>query len=167
MSQEPIASVFNDAYAAEQFEKYRQDPATVEESWRQFFLFAEQAMGEARASDARGNTRAGDDAEYARIVAGAARYTTAIRTFGHFAVQLDPLGSPPPGALELTPEFHEIIEENLDRVSGASLGFPHLTTARDVAARLQKRYTRNLAVEVGHLGSDEERVWFRDRKAHV
>jgi 2-oxoglutarate dehydrogenase E1 component len=27
--------------------------------------------------------------------------------------------------------------------------------------RLQKRYTRNLAVEVGHLGSEDERMWFR------
>jgi len=44
-SQQPIASVFNDAYAAEQFEAYRRDPASVEESWRQFFRFAEQAMG--------------------------------------------------------------------------------------------------------------------------
>ncbi|HRN54642.1 MAG TPA: hypothetical protein PK788_14195 [Gemmatimonadaceae bacterium] len=41
----PIASVFNDAYAAEQFERYAQDPASVEESWRQFFRFAEEAMG--------------------------------------------------------------------------------------------------------------------------
>ena len=48
-SQQPIASVFNDAYAAEQFEAYRKDPASVEESWRQFFRFAEQAMEIGRA----------------------------------------------------------------------------------------------------------------------
>jgi 2-oxoglutarate dehydrogenase E1 component len=150
----PIASVFNDAYAAEQFERYRQDPASVEESWRQFFRFAEEAMG--RSPSAGGG---GDD--YARIVAGAARYTSSIRAYGHLAVQLDPLGTPPPGAQELTPEFHGISEAELEQVSGASLGWPHLATAKDVAERLKKRYTRNLAVEVGHLGSDEERMWFR------
>ncbi|WKW10977.1 2-oxoglutarate dehydrogenase E1 component [Pseudogemmatithrix spongiicola] len=149
----PIASVFNDAYAAEQFERYRQDPASVEESWRQFFRFAEEAMG-------RGPSSGGGD-DYARIVAGAARYTTAIRYYGHMAVQLDPLGSPPPGAEELTPEFHGITEAELELVSGASLGWPHLATAKDVAERLRKRYMRHLAVEVGHLGSDEERTWFR------
>ena len=156
MSTPPIASVFNDAYAAEQFEAYRRDPASVEESWRQFFRFAEEAMGRAPAA-AGGAT----DPDHDRKVAGAARYTTAIRTFGHLAVPLDPLGTPPPGAAELTLEFHGITDADLDAVTGASLGFPHLATARDVAARLRKRYCTNLAVEVGHLGSEEERAWFR------
>jgi 2-oxoglutarate dehydrogenase E1 component len=154
MAQEPIASVFNDAYAAAQFEAYRQDPSSVEESWRQFFRFAEEAMGRSAAS------ASGDEA-YARIAAAAGRYTSAIRAYGHLAVQLDPLGTPPPGAPELTPEFHGITEADLEHVSGAALGFPHLATAKDVAERLKKRYTRNLAVEVGHLGTEEERMWFR------
>ncbi len=156
MSHEPIASVFNDAYAAEQFEAYRRDPASVEESWRQLFRFAESLAGVAGGS-AAGAT----DADYARIVAGVARYTSSIRAYGHLAVQLDPLGTPPPGAPEMTLEFHGITDADLDKVTGASLGFPHLPTARDVAERLKKRYTRNLAVETHHLGSDEERRWFR------
>lgn len=161
MSNEPIASVFNDAYAAEMFEAYRQDPTSVDESWRQFFRFAEQAMGRGAPSAGAAPAAAAPDPDYARRVAGVARYTTAIRAYGHLAVQLDPLGTPPPGAPELTPEFHGITEADLDGVSGAALGFPHLATARDVAERLEKRYTRNLAVEVGHLGNEEERLWFR------
>jgi len=157
MSTPPIASVFNDAYAAEQLERYRRDPASVEESWRQFFRFAEAATGRAAGAAPGG---APDD-DHDRRVAGAARYTTAIRTFGHLAVALDPLGTPPPGAAERTLEFHGITDADLDAVSGAALGFPHLATARDVAARLRKRYCTNLAVEVGHLGSEEERAWFR------
>ena len=158
-SQQPIASVFNDAYAAEQFEAYRKDPASVEESWRQFFRFAEQAMG--GYAPPISPTAPVHDEEYARKVAGAARYTTAIRTYGHFAVQIDPLGTPPPGAAELTLDFYGITEADLDTVTGASLGFPHLATARDVATRLKKRYCTNLAVEVAHLGSEQERAWFR------
>ena len=121
MSTPPIASVFNDAYAAEQFEAYRRDPASVEESWRQFFRFAEEAMGRGPAG-----TGGATGPDHDRKVAGAARYTTAIRTFGHLAVPIDPLGSPPPGAAELTLEFHGITDADLDAVSGASLGFPHL-----------------------------------------
>jgi 2-oxoglutarate dehydrogenase E1 component len=164
MPNEPIASVFNDAYAAEQFEAYRRDPASVEESWRQFFRFAEQAMGGSRDQapmPAGTAAPSGRDEDAARKVAGAARYTNAIRQFGHLAVQIDPLGATPPGAPELTPEFHGITEADLDGISGASLGFPHLATARDVADRLRKRYCSNLAVEVMHLGSEEERAWFR------
>jgi len=169
MSTEPIASVFNDAYAAEQFEAYRRDPQSVDESWRQFFRFAEQAAGIAAGiapaapvgTAAPLRAAAGDDPAFAAKVAGIARYTTAIRTYGHMAVQLDPLGEPPPGAPELTLGFYGLVDADLDLVSGASLGFPHLATGRDVAERLKKRYCTNLAVEVGHLASEEERAWFR------
>ncbi len=162
MSEEPIASVFNDAYAAEQFEAYRRDPTSVEESWRQFFRFAEAVMGGVAATPRA--SAAGSvfhDEDYARRVAGASRYVNAIRRYGHLAVQLDPLGTPPPGAPELTLGFFGIADGDLDIVTGASLGFPHLGTARDVANRLKKRYCTNLAVEVMHLGSEDERAWFR------
>lgn len=33
----PTTTVFNDAYIAETYEAYRRDPASVDESWRQFF----------------------------------------------------------------------------------------------------------------------------------
>jgi 2-oxoglutarate dehydrogenase E1 component len=159
---QPIASVFNDAYAAEQFERYRQDPASVEESWRQFFRFAESAMGMgAIGSPAATGTSTARDEGYARKVSGVSRYVNAIRRYGHLAVQIDPLGTPPPGAPELTLEFFGIVEADLDSVTGSSLGFPHLGTARDVANRLKKRYCSNLAVEVMHLGSEQERAWFR------
>ena len=151
---DPVSSVFNDAYVAEVFEAFRRDPASVDESWRQFFRFASQYGGGAPAGSA-------PDQDFARKVAGVARYTNAIRQYGHLAVQLDPLGTPPPGAAELTPEFHGIIDADLDVVSGASLGWPHLATGRDVVERLRYRYCRNIGIEYTHLGSEEERAWFR------
>jgi 2-oxoglutarate dehydrogenase E1 component len=151
---DPVSSVFNDAYVAEAYDAFRRDPASVDESWRQFFRFAAEYGGGASGA-------AAPDQDFARIVAGVARYTNAIRQYGHFAVQLDPLGTPPPGAAELTPAFHGITEADLEKVSGASLGFPHLATGREVAERLKQRYCRNLAVEFVHVGSEQERAWFR------
>ncbi|MFN9951689.1 MAG: 2-oxoglutarate dehydrogenase E1 subunit family protein, partial [bacterium] len=40
-----ITSVFNDGYVAEQFDRYRQDPSSVDESWRQYFRTAEALFG--------------------------------------------------------------------------------------------------------------------------
>jgi 2-oxoglutarate dehydrogenase E1 component len=151
---DPVSSVFNDAYVAEVYEAFRRDPASVDESWRQFFRFAAQFGGGAPAGAAQ-------DQDFARKVAGVARYTNAIRQYGHLAVQLDPLGTPPPGAAELTPEFHGITDADLDGVSGASLGWPHLATGRDVVERLRYRYCRNIGIEYTHLGSEQERAWFR------
>ena len=101
------------------------------------------------------------DQDFARRVVGISRYLNSIRRYGYLAVQLDPLGSAPPGAAELTPEYYGITDADLDAVTGEALGFPHLKTGRDVAERLKFRYTRNVAVEFVHCGTDEERQWFR------
>ena len=41
-----ITSVFNDGIFAEQFERYRHDPASVDETWRQYFRIAESLFGQ-------------------------------------------------------------------------------------------------------------------------
>src|SRR6185312_11261771 len=156
---DPIASVFNDAYIAEQYDNFRRDPGSVDESWRQFFRLAAEFGGGAPSASAAPAAPA--DQDFARRVVGVSRYLNSIRRYGYLAVQLDPLGSPPPGAVELTLEHYGITEADLSLVTGAALGFPHLATGRDVAERLKYRYTRNLAVEFVHCGTEEERQWFR------
>ena len=155
---DPVASVFNDAYIAEQYDNFRRDPGSVDESWRQFFRLAAQFGG---AAPAQGASAGEPDQDFARRVVGVSRYLNSIRRYGYLAVQLDPLGSPPPGAAELTTEHYGISEADLALVTGAALGFPHLATGREVAERLKYRYTRNLAVEFVHCGTEEERQWFR------
>src|SRR5688500_8640139 len=113
----PITSVFNDGYVAEQYEAYRRDPASVEESFRQLFRFAESLAGRVAAG---GAGSAPIDASLLRAVAGAAGLVDAIRLYGHLAVPLDPLGTPPVGAAELAPEFHGITEGDLARVPAAA-----------------------------------------------
>ena len=152
----PITSVFNDGYIAEQYESYRRDPSSVEESWRQFFRFAESLGG---AGAQQGGPA---DADLLRRTAGAAALVQAIRHFGHLAVPIDPLGTPPPGAPELTPEFHGITEADLARIPGTALGFPHKATGADVLALLRKRYMAALGFEFMHIANAEERDWFRE-----
>jgi len=159
MSSAPITSVFNDGYIAEVFEAYRRDPASVDESWRQFFRFAEQLGG------GSSSTTVAADPVYLRKVAGAAALVDAIRQYGHFAVQLDPLGSAPPGAAELTPEFHGITEADLQLVPALALGFD-VGSAADVTARLRDLYSSTMGFEFTHIGESEEREWFRETIEH-
>ncbi len=151
----PTTTVFNDGYVAEAYESYRRDPASVDESWRQFFRTAESLAGITGAS---GGARA-DDA-LLRKTAGAAALVDAIRQFGHLAVQLDPLGSAPPGSPELTPEFHGITEQDLSDVPATALGYES-GTAADVVAKLRDVYCGALALEFAHVGSAAEHEWFR------
>jgi len=152
MSSLPVTSVFNDGYVAEMYEHYRRDPHSVDESWRQYFRLAERLAGGA----ATGPT----DAALLRKAAGAASLASAIQRYGHLAVQIDPLGSPPPGAAELTPEFHGITESDLRDVPASALGGTD-GTAADVVARLRALYCRDLGFEFDHLEEETEREWFR------
>ena len=158
MNSGPVTTTFNDAYIAELFEAYRRDPASVDDSWRQFFDVA-QRFADSGAPAASGGGPA--DPVLLKKAAGAAALMQATRSYGHFAVQLDPLGTPPLGAPELTPEFHGITEGDLDLVPGSALGFPHMATAADVIRRLRFRYSTTLGIEVTHLAAEEERKWFR------
>ncbi|MCA2989625.1 2-oxoglutarate dehydrogenase E1 component [Gemmatimonas sp.] len=153
-----ITSVFNDGVFAEQFERYRRDPASVDETWRQYFRIAESLFGgSAAASPANQAAGVGVLAK----VAAAASLQQAIRMYGHYAVQLDPLGSPPPGADELHPEFHGLTDADLAQIPGAALGDERFATAKDVIERKRRVYSGRIGYEVWHLEVNEERNWFR------
>ncbi|HSA57668.1 MAG TPA: 2-oxoglutarate dehydrogenase E1 component, partial [Gemmatimonadaceae bacterium] len=154
MTNPSISGVYNDALVSELHEQYRRDPNSVEESWRQFFRLAEALQGPS------GGTTVAANLAYLRRVAGAAALLDAIRIYGHFAVQLDPLGTAPTGAAELAPEFHGISEEDLELIPAQALGFD-VGTAADVAARLRHLYTSNIGFEFDHLENERERQWFR------
>jgi 2-oxoglutarate dehydrogenase E1 component len=163
MASLPITGVFNDGYVAELYEQYRRDPASVDESWRQFFRFAQRLGG--------GEAAGPPDGAFLRKVAGAATLLAAIREYGHFAAQLDPLGSAPPSAAELTPAFHGITEDDLHEVPASALvaagirtGTDQWTeggTAAEVVARLRELYCGTIGYEFEHLGDEAEREWFR------
>src|SRR5579862_2411901 len=158
---DPATNVFNDGYIAELYDAYRRDPASVSESWQTFFRAAERFADSTRPGAPEGVERRAPDPALLKKAAGAAALMQAIRTYGHFAVQLDPLGTPPLGAPELSPEFHGITEADLESVPGSAVGFPHMATAADVLKRLRLRYTTTLGFEVTHLAAEDERKWFR------
>jgi len=158
MSSLPITSAFNDAYIVEMYDAYRRDPSSVDESWRQFFRFAESLAGTGGPSTL--------DEPLLRKVAGAAALIGAIQRYGHLAVQLDPLGSPPLGAAELKPEFHGITEADLHDIPATALADAHTSThlsgtAADVVQHLRELYCGTIGYEFDHLEEEAERDWFR------
>ncbi len=163
MSSDPITGVFNDGYISEAYEAYRRDPASVDESWRQFFRFAENLNGAPRPAAPGQSSAAGQlDPAFLRDVAAAAELVDAIRSYGHLAVPLDPLGTPPEGTPELTPEFHGLSDEHLASIPGIALGASGGSGA-DVVARLRELYSSRIGFEISHLGRVEEREWLREQ----
>ena len=86
----------------------------------------------------------------------------ATRSHGHLAATLDPLGSRPPGdpsldpaTIGLTPEMMAKIPTSILRVNVPGESF--------LAAlpNLQAAYCGNIAYEIEHISSHEQRLWWR------
>src|SRR3954463_7880476 len=163
MSSDPISGVYNDGYINEVYDAYRRDPSSVDESWRQFFRFAEGLGRAAPTAGTQQAIQAGQpDPAFLRDIAAAAELVAAIRSYGHLAVPLDPLGSEAEGTPELTPEFHGLSEEDLASIPGLALGASG-GSAADVVKRLRELYSSKIGFEISHVGRVEEREWLREQ----
>src|SRR6266513_2492114 len=98
-------------------------------------------------------------------VAAAMSLVKALRTHGHLAARLDPLGSEPVGdpALEperlqprLTPELQASIPASLLRVHTPG------ETLAEVLPKLQETYSSTSAYEIEHISDHEQRIWLRE-----
>ena len=101
--------------------------------------------------------------EMLRAVQAATTYVHRVRSHGHLAARLDPLGSEPEGdpgldpeALGLTPELQAKIPAKLFQmyVPGATLA--------DALPHLRETYCGTIAYEIEHVGSHRQRVWLRE-----
>ncbi|MGO9488955.1 MAG: multifunctional oxoglutarate decarboxylase/oxoglutarate dehydrogenase thiamine pyrophosphate-binding subunit/dihydrolipoyllysine-residue succinyltransferase subunit, partial [Solirubrobacteraceae bacterium] len=101
--------------------------------------------------------------EMLQAVQVATTYVGRVRSHGHLAARLDPLGSEPEGdpgldpeALGLTPELQARIPANLFQmyVPGATLA--------DALPHLRETYCGTIAYEIEHIASHRQRVWLRE-----
>ena len=157
----------NAAYAAELYEVFQRNPASVDAATRAFFGQhgppPDVAAGVVRAAR---RTRAWQYppmpvAPIAKIV-GAVNLAESIRKFGHLAAQLDPLGSPPVGDPSLQPEFHGVTEQDLCALPASLILGPPAEGKRsawEVIEALRVVYSSASGFDYGHVRDPEERQW--------
>src|SRR5262245_60752629 len=95
----------NAGYVVELYERYRQNPESVDPETRAVF---EQWTP----VDALQGASAAPHAAV-HIIVGAANLAESIRRYGHLAARLDPLGSQPIGDPSLSPRAHGITDDDL------------------------------------------------------
>ncbi|MEE9208125.1 MAG: 2-oxoglutarate dehydrogenase E1 component [Gemmatimonadota bacterium] len=112
-----------------------------------------------------GGTLAGTAAleDRLRLAAVAGALVEAYRAQGHLDVQLDPLGSSPPGHPSLKPEFHGISEEELGSLPAAAVGLErHGSSALDAIRVLQGIYCGPIGYELDHMENPAQWDWLVD-----
>jgi 2-oxoglutarate dehydrogenase E1 component len=145
----------NRGYVLELYEKYRNDPTSVDPETRAIF---EQWTPPAESAAVP------DGVAYEKIV-GAARLAQSIRRYGHLAAKLDPLGLRiPSGDPSLLPETHNVTEEDLRRLPETLIPSPLTERASNMAeaiAALRALYSATTGYDYNHVFVPEERRWLR------
>ncbi len=121
------------------------------------------AAAAATASQPAPSPAAGASEEMLRAVQAATNYVHRVRSHGHLAARLDPLGSEPEGDPGLDPEALGLTLELQARIPAKlfQMYVPGATLA-DALPHLRETYCGTIAYEIEHIASHRQRVWLRE-----
>jgi 2-oxoglutarate dehydrogenase E1 component len=165
----------NAGYVAELYERYQQDPQSVDTETRALFEQgltppsveyntapeAVPATAPTEKAIARG---VASDFDVTKIVS-AARLGRIVRELGHLDARLDPLGSPPPSDPSLTLEAHGLTTDDLIALPATVIGGPlskGAANALAALAKLRQAYSGSIGYEDDHIQIADERDWLRN-----
>jgi 2-oxoglutarate dehydrogenase E1 component len=143
----------NAGYVVELYDRYRQNPESVDTATRDYFA-RWTPPAEAAISDVYGYP--------IEKIVGAVNLAQAIRAYGHLAAQLDPLGSPPRDDPSLLPATHGVTEDDLRRLPGSLIGGPvaeRASSAQEAIQALRAVYASTTGYGYAHIHDPEEREW--------
>ena len=148
----------NAAYVLDLYDRYRQDPESVDPETRKTFETWTPA------DPATTDTTPTSGARL-HVIVGAANLAESIRRYGHLAARLDPLGSTPIGDPSLSPRAHGITDEDLKQLPAAVVGglvAESSNTAFDAIEKLRRVYCSTTGFDYAHVFVPEEREWLRN-----
>src|SRR6187455_2310028 len=173
----------NAGYVLELYERYRQNPESVDPATREAFKSwtpsdlealagpkgpaLPGSNGAARPGPKEPAVRAAEGAPLpdVHVIVGAANLVSSIRRFGHLAAHLDPLGSDPPGDPSLSPRAHGITDDDLKRLPAAVVGgvvAESSNNAFEAIEKLRRVYCSTTGFDFAHVFVPEERDWLRN-----
>lgn len=150
----------NAGYILELYERYAQDPNSVDAASRRFFQDWTPQMAENVAQ-----VMASDSQIDMQKVVGAIGYAQAIRMYGHLEAKLDPLERPATGDPELNPAIHGISLDDLKTLPAGLIDGPlahSVSTMYEVVQQLKAIYSGSIGFDNDHIRQPAERQWLRE-----
>src|ERR1700730_12992148 len=147
----------NAGYVLEQYERYRQNPASVDPDTRAVFDSWSPLSVEPLAPAMLTVRPAAQisAAQVSKIVA-ASNLAHAIRSRGHLGAHLDPLGSEPLGDPALQTEYHGLSDADLAQLPPEVIGghsADHASNALEALAALRGMYSGTISYELDQVKS--------------
>ena len=146
----------NAGYVAELYERYQQNPESVDPATREVF----ESWIPAEPAQQRAATSAVD----VHAIVGAANLAECLRRYGHLAARLDPLGTSPVGDPSLSPAAHGLTDDDLKRLPASLIGGPvaeQSGNAFEAIDRLRRVYCSTTGFDIAQVFVPEEREWLR------
>jgi 2-oxoglutarate dehydrogenase E1 component len=171
----------NAAFIEDLYERYLQDPESVDLAWRERFdAMHREAANEvphgpvrqnfvrlAQESRSRALARSAERLEPAAAEKQAAvlRLINAYRYRGHQIADLDPLKlRDPPKVSDLEPDYHKLEESDLDQVfHTGSLYAPDRMPLREILSLIKEIYCGSVGSEYMHITNTQEKRWIQKR----
>ncbi len=161
----------NAGYVLDLYERYMQNPASVDADTRAIFDSWATENHENGRSDSHAQPVNSDVTSSEAVsplvshVVAASALTHAIRERGHLGAHLDPLGSEPLGDPALLPETHGLRDEDLAQLPPSVVGghaAEGASNALEAINSLRSMYSGTISYEFDHVKSADERGWLRD-----
>ncbi|WP_379128185.1 2-oxoglutarate dehydrogenase E1 component [Paenibacillus sp. sgz500958] len=156
----------NLGYIQEKYEQFVNDPASVENNYRDLFTISGPPPLAPESEQSPQPILSGDT-EWLKKAVKASKLITNIRIYGHMAADIDPLErSQHPMAKWLTPETYDLTREDLIAMP-ASLIWENapddVLTGWDAVHRMLQSYTKTIAYEFGHVHDEQELRWLNSQ----
>lgn len=150
------------------YQKYQNDPESIEESWKTFFKgfdFASNGNGSTytngTASNSNGTTTGFDIVKELRVLS----LIMAYRNRGHLLSTTNPIRTRRDRRPNLNIEDFSLSEADLDLnfYVGTEIGLAPNTSLRNIIKRLKEIYCGNIGFEFNHIQNRDKRRWIRTR----
>jgi 2-oxoglutarate dehydrogenase E1 component len=148
----------NAGYVLELYERYRQNPESVDLDTRKAF------ESWAPPSTDRAAVQPPSSAAHIQKIVGAANLADCIRRYGHLAARIDPLGSDPVGDPSLSPAAHGITEDDLRSLPASLIDGPIAESSANAFEGIEKLrhiYCWTTGFDYSHVFVPGEREWLR------
>ena len=166
MNRSTVANRWNLELLEDYHQRWRNDPASVDESWRAFFEGYE--LGQAGGGGVGGPAAPPgtvEAREASQAQAQVTRLVDAYREIGHYLADLDPLRLAP------VRDSHELLElsafglsdADLDKVFYNTLTDPPHVPLRVLIKALRATYCGKIGVEYMHIRNPQVRKWLQER----
>ncbi|UOQ46521.1 2-oxoglutarate dehydrogenase E1 component [Halobacillus salinarum] len=154
-------------YIEEQYEKYQNDPSSVDPSLKE--VFDKQGAPDWMKSEETVQTNGAAAPSSADIskVTSTMKLVEAIRRNGHLQANIYAVGSDErPKTKLLDPDYYGLSDEDLKQIP-AEWVWPNspveLKNAYEVVQTLKERYAGTISFEFDHVNNDDERQWLQQK----